>query len=285
MAKPLIIGFSFSLHADGSPGLYNKVLAQYLLAQDVRAQIQAGACLHLQWEIAEAMYMEDPIAFKVLEPHLQVTQPSLYGDGDVQFSDLGFLDEGSSDQIALQQCYESAPGMNALARMNHLLLDAQLFKRFPGLALHDLTRPGLGDLFTEHRALPKPEKYLEGLGVFQRIRVNRLILSAVVNDPAKLAPLPYISTKDVIDRALDLVQGRGATRIFVLAHPLHVGRCKRQLEAELTARRIADEFESVECADVKLTSWDKNSAQVWCRTEQNWQAYEQKVAELLASRT
>lgn len=72
--------------------------------------------------------------------------------------------------------------MGLLEDLNRLLADPKLYAQFPDLALNPLERPRLGPLFTERREMPAAKDYPEGLGPYQTLRVNRLILDAVLNN-------------------------------------------------------------------------------------------------------
>ena len=71
-----------------------------------------------------------------------------------------------------------------------------------GLALENLERPKLGPLATEERVMPELKDYPDGLAQYQRIRVNRLIMEAIIQDRQILNDSAYLSTQGVIQAAL-----------------------------------------------------------------------------------
>lgn len=298
-APDLILGFSFSLMPDGSAGVYNALLAKHLLGQ---LQEQEAACgtmplVALQWEIADALFALSRQWFEKLESELKlfVVEPPRFALSDI-------------DEVALQSFFEAqlqAPSQQAITGtdagkqlgrllestnagalrhgLNGLLQQSKLYQHFNGLQLIDLTRPTRGDLFTEYRQMPLSEDFPQGLNRFQRIRVNRLIIERIVDNPTLVKRGQYLSTAGVIEAAFEHCRSKALAleNLSIIAHPLHAPRCIEQTKLSLAAN---GQSPGVQCAlrDVAFP-WDSSSAQVWCRSLSNWQAYEKVVSALLAN--
>ena len=179
------------------------------------------------------------------------------------FNDLLIASE-SEHCKALQRCLDAISGGSITGRLHSLLNDAKFYEKFSGLELANLVRPSLGDLFTEDRSLPLQDHYPHGLRRYQRIRVNRLIIESVVDEPAILKRGRYLSTTGVIDSVLDhcLNRDQEIDNLGVVAHPLHAPRCVEQTVRALAARKLDVSVQGeMQNADF---SWDSSGAQVWC---------------------
>lgn len=269
-----LTGFSFSLNPDGSSGSYNRALARHILSLDL-----TNTGLYLQWEIAEALREEDLKAFSQLKSRMQIVSPPLFPDTEIDFKDLNGLERTNHHLTTLKNLVTNTDGQDLRESINKLLQDANLFKQFQGLELKHLVREELGPLFTELRILPNPEDYPTGLGSYQCIRVNRLILSAIVNNSSLIKTLPYITTLDVIEETLISMTNHAVNHIGIVAHPLHAPRCQQLLDAAIAQKGLK---QTTYRESIETPSWDQSSAQVWCQSEANFLAYEKKVAELLA---
>jgi hypothetical protein len=273
--------------SDGAPGSYNEKLAAHLsrLIEDHQLAMGELPQIALQWEIADALEALHPDLTDEIsnQNKLLIVRPPEFLTNDVEegsFDDL-LIDDESKHCRTLQRCLDAISGGSLTGRLNRLLDDAKLFEKFSGLELTNLVRPSLGDLFTEVRSLPLQDHYPHGLRRYQRIRVNRLIIESVVDEPESLKRGRYLSTTGVIDSVLDhcLNLDQEINNISVVAHPLHAPRCVEQTTQALAARKL-DVSVQGEMQNVNF-SWDSSSAQVWCRSLSNWNRYESVVRKLL----
>ena len=279
MRRPLFIGFSYGLREDGSPGNCNQEIARR-----IRPEL-AGTTpfVALQWEIFDAL---DEALVAESEA---VAPPSFDAE---QIRDLTEivrrLRDGSRPAERILWTHlssaDSDPGTFAQS-LNALLEDRRLYERFVGFVeLNDLrrwsdppdSRPKLEFLGLEKRRLPDPAEYPRGLRRFQAQRVNRLIIEAILPERV-LARGAYLGVDGVIERGLSRVAVSEIGRVVVFGHPCHQAWCRRQTLAALCARGWAGEDVDVVLGGPGPWSaeslWDARSAQVWSRTEENWNAY------------
>ncbi len=151
---------------------------------------------------------------------------------------------------------------------------------FPVVELHDLYRTNLGSIGVERRQLPefKPDS---PLGRFQKLRVNRLILEAIFPDEEVLKRGEYLSTRGVLEKLLPKAKrDKDIKYAYVFGHPKHSPRCRRQLiesawEAglRLNPNNVLDVMK-LDAMKGRVWDWDTTTAQMWCRTDQNWKDYE-----------
>lgn len=283
----IIIGFAFSLMSDGAPGSYNEKLAAHLSKLLENHQSEKGELpqVALQWEIADALEALYPDLTDEItnQNKLLIVRPPEFLTGEAEeglFDDLLIACE-SEHCKALQSCVDTISGGSITERLNSLLNDAKFYEKFSGLKLTNLVRPSLGDLFTEDRSLPLQGHYPLGLRRYQRIRVNRLIIESVVDEPEIVKRGRYLSTTGVIDSVLDhcLNHAQEINNLSVVAHPLHAPRCVEQTMQALAARKL-DVCVHGEMQNVDF-SWDSSGAQVWCRSLPNWNQYERAVRKML----
>ena len=283
----LVIGFAFSLMSDGAPGSYNEKLAAHLSKLLEKHQSARGKLpqVALQWEIADALEaLDQDLADEIVNQNkLLIVRPPEFVTSEV---DEGLFDDfliacESEHCKTLQRCLDAISGGSFPRRLNSLLNDAKFYEKFSDLELANLVRPSLGDLFTEVRSLPLQGHYPHGLRRHQRIRVNRLIIESVVDEPAILKRGRYLSTTGVIDSVLDhcLKHDQEINYLSVVAHPLHAPRCVEQTMQALAARKLNFSVQG-EMQNVDF-SWDSAGAQVWCRSLSNWNQYETVVRKLL----
>jgi hypothetical protein len=283
----LLIGFAFSLMPDGEPGSYNEKLAAHLsnLLEDHHSAKGELPQVALQWEIADALETLHPdLTDEITNQNklLIVTPPAfLASDIEEGLFDDALIDGELEHCKTLQHYLDGISVVSLTGRLNRLLDDAKFYEKFSGLELANLVRPSLGDLFTEDRSLPLQDHYPHGLRRYQRIRVNRLIIESVVDEPEILKRGRYLSTTGVIDSVLDhcLNHDQEINNISVVAHPHHSPRCVEQTTQALAARKL-DISVRGEMQDVGF-SWDSSSAQVWCRSLSNWNQYETDIKKLL----
>jgi hypothetical protein len=275
--------------SDGAPGSYNEKLAAHLsrLLEDHQSAKGELPQVALQWEIADALEAIHPDLTDEItnQNKLLVVRPPTFLTNEVEegLFDDELIDGESEHHKTLQRCLEAISGGSITGRLNRLLDDAKLYEKFSGLELANLVRPSLGDLFTEVRSLPLQDHYPHGLRRYQRIRVNRIIVESVVDEPEILKRGGYLSTTGVIDSVLDhlLHHDQEISNISVVAHPLHSARCVEQSTLALAARKL-DVSVQGEMQNVDF-SWDSSSAQIWCRSLSNWNQYEAVVRKLLSS--
>jgi hypothetical protein len=293
VSDQLIIGFGFSLMPDGSPGTYNRELAHRIL-RDVKDN-DVASLIAVQWEIADALWDIEPerMAMWESQSRLLVVQPPRISPADVREERLTeYLNANLSPFCSILSKEMSNHLVKTVnedaAQVNDKLLDTLLdtlldepmfFKKFTGLDLVNLDRPELGRLFGEIRVLPRDEEYPKGLRRFQRVRINRLVMESIIQDDSCLQRGQYLSTTDVIHAALDhcCKVGFSIVKVRVVAHSEHVSRCLQQTREVLLSRSptLHPQLNSVH-ADAEIP-WDKNTAQVWCRSLSNWKKYEAKV--------
>ena len=277
-----LFGFSFSLQPDGAAGRYNKWIADNL-ANYCRVE-SAPQGLAVQWEIADALIEHHPALYRALSAReLLVVTPPVFRKEQIDAKLIQAELESSESRWHqnLKAHIDESKGSSVVEKLNHILSDAHFYKDFEGLRLVNLTRPNLGDLFTEYRSLPDPAHYPKGLGFYQRIRVNRLIIEAILEDEDALTRGEYLSTAGVLEAALDNYELSSGTEILVQAHPLHGPRCVTQITGMLNKLNIDCPVIFTNNSSVE---WDPSSAQVWCQSLPNWQAYERRIEHLVKTR-
>jgi len=294
--KTLLIGFAFSLTPDGSPGKYNQTLAER-----IKRDIDNGTWIGSQWEIYDALVdlcqeLGDPLPASLVGTSLVATPPPFVPD-DIKDPNA-FIDFIHSDTspprstlqhhltaIAQSVGYEDLRTIRTpkdtikqeilSAQLNALLQDRQLYKSFVGsVDLVSLSRKGQHRDWNEKRAMPVPNKYPNGLRRFQTLRVNRLIIEAIIPE-SQLRRGGYLSTRGVLDQVIGEIgrSGRDLSTVRVYGHPAHSPRCRRQfLEYVwnhgwlLTPQQVViDNMEEF---------WDPRTAQDWCKSREAWDEYE-----------
>jgi hypothetical protein len=288
----IILGFAFSLLPDGSPGSYNEILAKQIHRQIEACQKQCEdpPLIAVQWEIADALMDRYPALIETLtdQHKLFVVEPPKFQSSDADEDETQFemwlaKYAGQNGQVLLG-LLNAIEGKSILGRLNKVLVDGDFFKHFPQIELDNLVRPDLGDLFTEQRDIPSALPYPDGLRRFQRMRVNRLIIESIVQDRSILKSGRYLSTPGVIDAVLDycVATDQLFENMQIVAHPLHLPRCTRQVYDAIKAQNLNIKVTS-ETADESFP-WDLSGAQTWCQSLENWNQYEKIVQEWLSSR-
>jgi len=282
----LIVAFSFSLMPDGAPGSYNVELARHLGERLVdEAQKSDWPVIAMQWEIADALKALFPELVAALydENKIVVVRPPIFKKEEItqeQF-DACLKSAVSEDSQVLYDRISMAPGDDTGEKLNFLLTDGRLYERFQGLALENLIRPELGDLFTEYRRLPVTSSYPDGLGTHQRVRVNRLIIERIVDDTRALQRGRYLSTGGVIDKVCGYCEmsNQALRTVGIVAHSFHLPRCITQSKQTFARRGFEVQ---VEAAGLSAPlPWDETGAQVWCRSHANWLGYEEIVQTMM----
>lgn len=274
-----IFGFAFSLEKDGSPGRYNAAIADGLV--ELFEQRPPQAKIALQWEIADALLDRHEQWFLSLPQNtcLVITPPIFKASEINQLKFEQELEITSDWCRMLATHYKNASGNSVAKRLNHILNDANFFRSFSALQISNLTRPQFGELFTEHRLVPNPSDYENGLRRYQRMRANRLIIEAILSHEA-IKRGQYLSTTGVIEAATNFFTPDEHPNIQVHAHPMHGPRCLKQISqmAEGNHQRW-----HLTLGPQKQPNWDPKTAQIWCRSQENWETYEQQVKHLMAT--
>lgn len=247
----------------------------------------------LQWEVFDALEDLNTYGFTAIQAMTQsmVVSPHVFDLSDVRdgVALLEFLREAKLPAVArlakiMGGIVDSTPDRaDICAVLNDLLNDRRLFDQFDGLVeLSDLDRsverPELSFLGTEKRRLPTKGLYPNGLRRFQARRVNRLLMEAIVPERL-LARRHDLNENDVVDHMLDRTDVSSLRSVTIYAHPDHRSVCLaatldglRQRGWEGTESRI--EFGGEVEWDPNH-AWDGDSAQVWCRSPENWHVYQQ----------
>lgn len=282
-----LIGFSYSLMPDGTPGWYNEVLAKQLTSrlELYRANKAALPQVALQWEIADALGVLNPHLTHELSASdkLLVVQPPDFLADDLTEGDFDrwIANTESDDARILHYCLDATQGRSIIEQLNRLLGDATLYEKFEGLELDNFVRTKLGELFTEYRALPIRRDFPLGLQQYQRRRINRLIIERIVDSPLVMPRARYLSTRGVVDHVFDhfLQLNQEIETVGIIAHPLHAPRCVEQTKRAISIR-LPHALLSNESPEEDI-DWDRSTAQVWCRSLSNWLQYERIVKQTL----
>ena len=269
----LLIAFSFSLRPDGSPGRCNQKIAIQMKDVISNTSLEGEPAIGMQWEIYEAM--EENLRESI--PLDFVAPPPLFTDEDV----LGDLN--LSGAPAFQRLIDLAPELASLQhedvvkRLNQILEHRTFYEHFEAmLDLHDLVRADKGLIGLEKRRMPRRTDYGEhGLGLFQARRVNRLILETLFPE-TEIRRARYLNTEGVARHVMDQLKstGRQVRYVFVFAHPEHRDWCQKNL-----TKVLSESQPSVEVLNGDVSRWDANdlwdrdSAQVWCRSPENFEHY------------
>ncbi len=271
---------------DGAPGSYNERLAEQLQTQ-LQSYQGHFPYVGVQWEIADALAEADPALFQSLQSSqtLIVVEPPKFAAEDInetKFKD--WLAKASSDSSrSLQRWLATANGKSITEKLNNLLDEPNFYADFEQLEVTNLERPKLGELFSEHRDMPRSHSYPLGLRCFQRKRINRLIIEGLVADTDIIQRGRYLSTTGVIDYVADHLAKHAPTQlqtVDIIAHPLHAPRCIDQTKQAMLARQYGANVYAQELdQDVP---WDETTAQLWCRSLSNWNEYENTVQKLMA---
>ena len=193
----LLIGFSFSLWPDSSPGRCNELIAKSMRADLARVSARSQPWVGVQWEIFDALADLNTTSFAAAQfvPERAIAGPSCFYRADIRDGAglIELLRDGRFPAVrrlaeSLAIALDAEPPPDALqlcAALNRILDDRWLFETFDGFVeLADLDRrverPELGFLGTEKRRLPTRGLYPNGLRKFQARRINRLLIEAIV---------------------------------------------------------------------------------------------------------
>ena len=295
----LLLGFSYSLAPDGSPGSYNNEIASKLLDWVSNySGPQDHLLLAAQWETVDALskVYSGPLPFAVSPPSFEgkgildadefirlIKKGETIGSRNLRdklselLTQVGYANDQQDNHIIFDQ---AALNSERLAiYLNRLLDDATFYQQFQmNVELHDLIRPDLGAVGFEVRQLPSGQ---ENLLPFQTKRVNRLIIEAII--PSNILKRgSYLSTHGVLEQVLTHFQDKLSQieYVYVFGFPAHSPRCRRQtVEALWQAERYIDPTNVIDACFTHRKNWgqlpwDTNTAQIWCRSKQNWDDYE-----------
>lgn len=289
--QTLLLGFSYSLTVDGSPGSYNEIIAQ-----SIRSSLQKAAqhgkfpWTGMQWEIFDAIVDHDQVDNFKVAPHIpesRIASPPKFKPNEISLPAFAeHLLAGATKacrnlhtSLSSLGCPHLTTDLNAeifVEYLNLILDDRNNFGAYDGLLeLHDLHRSDLGAVGTEKRNVPEPIAYPNGLRKFQAIRINRLIIEAICPNREILQGGKYLSTKGVLDLLLpQAIQDCSEIKyVFVYGHPHHSPRCKWQTQQSLLEYNL--NFPEVyDIHQGQDWPWDGSTAQVWCRSLDNWTDYE-----------
>jgi len=292
--EALLIGFSYTLWADGSPGLCNRQIAREIKESLRLCLPDVKPCLAVQWEIFDALEEMNDDIFKVSEFSPIVAEPPRFEPAEIKDATafVDALNKGSPPAVRiLRQELEAAPGWmltqkapdsdNMANMLNFILDDRRFYEPFERpLDLYDLDRsaqrPELGLLGLEKRKIPKARDYPNGLRRFQAQRINRLIVEAIVPDRILTRGI-YLNVKQVVQHVLRQTADRPVGHVFIFGHPRHRDWCRKMTIQTLSAQRPQVVEDRVHFGGTGVWNaqdlWDADSAQVWCRSEENWEAY------------
>jgi hypothetical protein len=290
----LMIGFSFSLWPDSSPGRCNEWIARSMRADLARVSVHSQPWVGVQWEIYDALADLNTFSFAAAQfvPERAIAGPACFYRSDIR-DGAGLIallrDEGFpavrrlAESLKITREAQTPPDPAQLCTaLNHLLDDPRLFEAFDGLVeLADLDRridrPELSFLGTEKRRLPTRGFYPQGLRKFQARRVNRLLIEAIVPERI-LARGEYLNAGQVARHVLGTLDVPLIRSVWVYAHPYHRDRCKQTTLGALRERGWIGGDDDLQFGDDAaawdaIHTWDADSAQVWCRSRENWEAY------------
>jgi hypothetical protein len=301
VAQPytLLLGFSYSLDPDGAPGSYNRAISA-AMQQWLSNHDSAGVLVAAQWEIVDALgeHYNGPPPFAVPPPAFTTED---IADADALIHLLKNPATPAARHLAdtlcdLLQRVGYAPAADGQEKirildqvnltterlaiyLNRLLDQTTFYTAFQGnVELHHLLRPAFGALGFEKRELPTGNAPLLPL---QKKRINRLIIEAIVADEKILRRGSYLSTQGVLDRVLLQFQDKlgqiGKVQIF--GFPAHSPLCRRLSIESLWKQGCFIDPQNVidvSCQDPSqwhTLPWDANTAQIWCKSLQNWLDY------------
>jgi hypothetical protein len=271
----LLIGFSFGLTPDGSPGAINSKLAE-MMHQHIVASPNAVFTVSMQWEIFDAFkdaYPDDSIKGFVVAPpfeHKQIKNPEWFKNelrrcAVSDFPPLRLLAELLQERLLKGPLPASPAQIDGV--LQRLWRDRRWWSKFAGLMdFDDLRRPEKGVLGQEKRRLPFAGDYKRTKGQlreYQAMRVNRLILETIF-PPEVLPRAEYLNTTKVAQ----FVKGRTGRKfagIVVFAHPRHFGWCSQNVVSVFGVKPMKGWRGPA--------IWDTDSAQVWTRSADNYRTY------------
>lgn len=301
----LLIGFAYSLTPDGSPGSYNRALAE-----SIKNDIDSGmddAWVGMQWEIYDALEelcaeRVESVPANVVSLSLVATPPP-FSSSEIEDPNefIAFINRSQTAPIAalghkLLNVVRSvghsdlqnirAPNNEVLKEMlaaylNAMLHDSFFYQSFAkDVDLQPLVRQAEDCEWREERVMPTGDEYPNGLRRFQRQRVNRLIIEEIIpKDILKRGG--YLSTRGVLDQIIPEIgrSGRNVTMVRVYGHPAHRPRCRRQFLEYVWNKGWPLSSDQATFGQM-YEFWDPNTAQEWCRSRDAWDQYEEDPGRL-----
>jgi hypothetical protein len=289
--QTLLLGFSFSMDPDGSPGSYNEAIADAMRERIAKYSVGVNALLAAQWEIVDALanrhpddkqpfedktftFVAEPPKFKASDvldaAHLVRLLREPKTDGARKLSEqlceclrqVGHRPD--SDARLLERAH--LDGTRLAAYLNRLLSDSEMYKKFHSkVELHNLHRKDKGALGFEARQMPSSKgKLLK----FQTMRVNRFIIEAVIPDERVLRRSTYLNTQGVLDNTLDHFKDKvqRITKVCVFGFPAHSPHCRRLTIESFWNKGISLKPQDVEDVPAGEPLWNPKTAQMWCRS-------------------
>lgn len=215
----------------------------------------------------------DPAVSKLAEAIVNLARKSVFGNSSQEILCKSISD---AQQLAIY--------LNQLIRANSDLHRQMYVEGVQMLELSGRQREHFGPVGFERRELPPPDARI---GTYQAHRVNRLSIDAICRDRDILPEPVYLSTKGVLERLFQQMDGRpNFDRIFIYASPVHSGRCERQFlefaESKGWSVPLSHVTKMYSATDMAPCGWiwESRTAQVWCRSKAAWDAYEQNNARL-----
>jgi hypothetical protein len=303
--KTLLIGFAYSLTPDGAPGSYNRALAASI-KKDIDGGID-NAWIGKQWEIYDALEelcaeRGETVPVDVVPLSLVATPPP-FSSSEIRHPNefIAFIKRNEAGPVTvfrhkLLNVITSvghtdvqnirAPNNEILkevlaAYLNSMLHDPFFYQSFAkDVELKPLVRQAKDREWREERVMPTRHEYPNGLRRFQRQRVNRLIIEAIIPEDI-LKRGGYLSTRGVLDQIVPEIgrAGRDITTVRVYGHPAHRPRCRRQFLEYVWNEGWPLSSDQVTFGHM-YEFWDSGTAQQWCRSRDEWDQYEKDPGRL-----
>jgi hypothetical protein len=264
-----MIGLSYSLEADGSPGYYNNAIARLMNADHAaltRKHPNGAPWVGMQWEIWDALDDHD---FQDKVPLTQVASPPRFSEADIRNPDAKDL------RRLLTWLNSPATGPADIAgALNDVLDDGNFASHFRDLQLPVLQRGGHRLIWTEERRVPGQFP----LRRLQAWRVNRLIVERL--SPNGIHAGQYLGARAVFKMLFEQVAKPGDLigETWIYAHPAHFPACSR--DAMFVASELSVCLEKVvDCTTNRWQGdlWDPQTAQSWCRGPEPWRSYQEDM--------
>jgi hypothetical protein len=319
-SKALLIGFSFTLRSDGSPGRCNEAIARRMYDGWRSSSDENKPVMAVQWEIYDALEALGAPVETLFPAETLVAKPPTFTSKDIG-SRMKLIEQlmtpGTPAHRLLLQELNRDPAWRQLPKaggpnvsinelvtvLNNLLMSRTFYRPFRSLLdLHDLIRPTKGLVGLEKREIPRAGPGGEQrLGRFQTMRINRLIIEEIVPETVDLAVGPnessatiargpyecrnhilkrgqYLNVEGVARSLLTTFkeQAEGLLDIKVYGHPEHRKWCEGQTAKMATELGLKIGGVGVPEEDPwsEAEKWDENSAQLWCRSSENWSYYQ-----------
>ena len=231
----LMIGFSFSVWPDSSPGRCNDWIARSMRADLAQVGPHSRPWVGVQWEIYDALADLNTLSLAAAQfvPEHAIAGPACFYRADIRDGRglMELLRDGRfpavrrlAESLKIGPDPQTPPDSAQLcAALNDIIDDRWLFDAFDGLVeLADLDRridrPELSFLGTEKRKLPTKGLYPNGLRKFQARRVNRQLIEAIVPERI-LARNECLDTGQVARHVLGTLDVSSIGTVWVYASP------------------------------------------------------------------